>query len=114
MYNKLVLYRNELKNKIVPKYKILGMVAEIILSKELFNKNQDLETFLLDVFNISYKKYVMRSRTSILARTIRLLNNADEVLFTHYKNNLNKYVQVSIESLSSLEDHKKIFNGWID
>lgn len=38
MYKNLILYRNELKNKVLPKYKILGIVTEIILSKELFQK----------------------------------------------------------------------------
>ncbi|HII4232099.1 TPA: hypothetical protein ACY4LH_002878, partial [Enterococcus faecium 1,230,933] len=69
MYKNLILYRNELKNKVLPKYKILGIVTEIILSKELFQKNVDLKPFLENVFGVSYKDYVMRSRTMILART---------------------------------------------
>ncbi len=38
MYKDLVLYRNELKNSIVPKYKTIGIVAELLMSKELFAK----------------------------------------------------------------------------
>lgn len=113
MYKKLVTYRNELKNKIIPKYKILGMISEIILSKELFDKNEDLEAFLLNVFSITYKKYVIKSRTIILARTIRLVHDSDEDLFITYKNNLTRYVQMSIETVNSKTKEKDIFKGWI-
>lgn len=55
MYKNLILYRNELKNKVLPKYKILGIVTEIILSKELFQKNVDLKPFLENVLGSPIK-----------------------------------------------------------
>ena len=47
MYTNLILYRNELKNKNIAKYKVIGIVAELLLSKKIFNKNVDIEKFLL-------------------------------------------------------------------
>lgn len=38
MYSKLVVYRSELNSKAISKYKILGILCELILSKELFKK----------------------------------------------------------------------------
>ena len=48
MYSKLVVYRSELNSKAISKYKILGILCELILSKELFKKNSDLSIFLKD------------------------------------------------------------------
>ena len=42
----LRIYRNELKNKKPPKYKLIGIVSEIILSEELFKRNIDTKSFL--------------------------------------------------------------------
>lgn len=50
MYNNLILYRNELKNKNIPKYKIVGIVVELIFSKEIFKSNKEVGIFLKDVF----------------------------------------------------------------
>ena len=36
---KLVLFRNELKNKIIYNYKLSGIVSELLFSKKIFNKN---------------------------------------------------------------------------
>ena len=41
MYNSLILYRNELKNRIIPKYKLIGIITELIYSKDIFAKNKD-------------------------------------------------------------------------
>lgn len=48
--DELYIYRNELKNKIIPKYKIIGISSEMILSKELFKSNVDLVPFVEEVF----------------------------------------------------------------
>ena len=45
MYKELILFRNELKNKSIPKYKIIGIVSELLLSKQIFAKNADIEEF---------------------------------------------------------------------
>lgn len=116
MYKNLVMYRNELKNKIIPNYKMLGIVTEIILSKELFKKNIDLEEFLSGIFNVTYKEYVMKSRTMILARTNRLINNCSSDEMEEYRKQLNSFVVKSIDVLSKNESYesKNIFNGWLN
>ena len=117
MYKNLILYRNELKNKVLPKYKILGIVTEIILSKELFQKNVDLKPFLENVFGVSYKDYVMRSRTMILARTNRLINESSEEKQSEYRKKLNIYIVEMIEKSSNSQKNKtekNLFSGWVD
>ena len=41
MYNNLLLYRNELKIKSIPKYKIVGIVTELLYSKKIFSRNSE-------------------------------------------------------------------------
>ena len=36
MKNDLILYRNELKNSNLPKYKLMGICSDLILSKDIF------------------------------------------------------------------------------
>ena len=62
MYRNLVLYRNELKNTVVPRYKTIGIVAELLMSKEIFSKNTEISDFLSAVFSTKYKEY-QTSRT---------------------------------------------------
>ena len=57
MYKELILFRNELKNKSITKYKIIGIVSELLLSKQIFAINADIEEFLSDVFGMKFKAY---------------------------------------------------------
>ena len=39
MYKELILFRNELKNKFIPKYKLIGIVSELLFIKaDIFKK----------------------------------------------------------------------------
>ena len=42
MNDKIVIIRNDLKNKIISDYKISGIIVVILLSKEIFPHNADL------------------------------------------------------------------------
>lgn len=54
---------------------IIGLNVAILYSKELFKRNSDISEFLNEVYNINFLPYVMRSRTLIVARITRELNN---------------------------------------
>lgn len=90
--DELYIYRNELKNKIIPKYKIIGISSELILSKELFKNNIDIVPFIEVVFSTSFRPYVIKSRTLLLARVSSLINDySDEQLF-NVKTKLYNYI----------------------
>lgn len=111
METKLVLFRNELKSKTVPKYKTIGIVSEIILSREIFQSNAQLEDFLRDVFSLSFKPYLFRSRTLVVARTIRvILSTKDDMMF---KTQLYNFIQELIEKFNQENKTKNQFNGWL-
>lgn len=114
MYNNLILYRNELKNKNIPKYKILGMVVELILSKEIFKNNKEVGIFLKDIFDIELKYYVMKSRTMIVSKVCRKIVADTNV---NYKNKLIEFINKQIEVLknsNNIKEKRNEFDGWIN
>ncbi|MDW0114362.1 hypothetical protein QT711_14285 [Sporosarcina saromensis] len=106
----LVLFKNELKSTRPSRYKLLGIVSQIILSNELYKKNNDMKDFLKYVFNLEFKDYVMASRTLILARTVRYIEKCSEENYLIYKKRLYKYVDQKIEFK---DNEKNIFDGWL-
>ena len=44
--NNLVILRNDLKNKKPPRYKVIGITSELILSKKVFENNRNIIPFL--------------------------------------------------------------------
>ena len=55
MITNLVLYRNELKNKTIHTYKLLGILNELILSKEIFESLDEISMFIEKVYNLEVK-----------------------------------------------------------
>lgn len=116
MYRNLVLYRNELKNNIVPKYKLIGIISELLLSKEIFTKNSQIEEFLKEIFDIKYKEYVMKSRTLIVARCCRKIIIEEEKNCVLYKKRLLHFIIEEIEIIkkeSGIKSEKNQFDGWL-
>lgn len=113
MYNNLLLYRNELKIKSIPKYKFVGIVTELLYSKIIFSRNSDITEFLKDVFSIEYRSYVFKSRTLIVAKTCRYIEDIESV--SSFQKKLYKFVCDQITILQNNENSKKnTFDGWID
>lgn len=107
----LVLFRNELKNKTIPKYKMIGIVSSLLLSREVFPSNMSTASFLKEVFNLEFKSYIFRSRALLSARVTReLLSLKDD---SSYKHKLYDFVQTQIE-LYEPNTHSKrnVFDGW--
>lgn len=59
------------------KHVLLGVSSSIILSKEIFPKNDDLKIFLKETYNLEFRDYVFKSRTLIVARVIRHINKLE-------------------------------------
>lgn len=108
------LYRSSLKNKNVPKFQIMGIASELILSKQVFPKNVDVSDFLKIVFNIEFKEYVMKSRTLILARIVRIINNSSDHEYQEFRKNLLNFVETYYESdLANKNSSKSSVSKWV-
>lgn len=114
MENKFHLYQSELRSKNIPRYKMIGIVTEILLSKEVFPKNEDISAFLSHVFGIVYKEYVLKSRTTILARCIREIYIVEEKKFELYRKQLLDYVKSDVEVKPNSKRKSDSFHKWMD
>lgn len=113
MENKF-LYRSILKNKDVPKLSLMGVVCELTLSKELFPKNLDIDYLLDTVFHVKFKEYVMKSRTTILARLVRIIDVSSDKEFQMYKRNLLKFIeQYYYMEQSDSKNSKSPISKWV-
>lgn len=92
MNDSLIIYLNELKNRIVPKYKVIGITTQLIFSVPMFKRNSDIEPFLLEIFNLSFKPYVIKSRTLIASRVARFISESDSSNVESIKRNLYAYL----------------------
>ena len=108
--NNLVLLRNDLKNKKPPRYKVIGIASELILSTEIFSNNKDIIPFLDKVYNVEFKQYVINSRTNIVARTTRLVYDSKDEEYIIYKNNLYNFIDNLINSKGN---ERNTFDGWL-
>lgn len=114
MYKNLILYRNELKNKTIYKYKIIGIVSELLFSKKIFLKNSDINYFLMQVFKIQFKEYVMKSRTLVVSHIIKIIFMLEDE--NSYRKELLQFINDKIEEIKfneEIKDEKNEFNGWI-
>lgn len=112
MLERLILYRNELKNKTIHSYKLIGILLEILYSKEIFPKNKDIGAFLLEIFDVQYKDYVMRSRSLIVSRICKFLLTEKENKI--YARKILKFVNSIISEHSITEQNGKDFlKGWV-
>ena len=108
--NNLVILRNDLKNKKPPRYKVIGITSELILSKKVFENNRNIIPFLDKVFDIEFREYVISSRTNIVARTSRIIYQSEDIDYIKYKNNLYDFIDKRIDANG---DTKNIFDGWL-
>lgn len=70
----LYIVLNKLNDPSLDCIDLLGIICFIIYSKDIFPKNKDIIPFLDEVFNIKFLKYVISSRTLIVARVSKHVN----------------------------------------
>jgi hypothetical protein len=71
------------KNKYTPeqtKSLYLGLLFELISSREVFVKNRDLENFILKVYKQQYNDYLFRSRPYLASRLLKDISSEYDFL----------------------------------
>lgn len=71
----------------------IGIIAEMLLSKRLFPRNEDLKDFIKSAFNLEILDYVYKSRTLLLARIIRRIEKAEKETLTEYVEHTYSYIK---------------------
>lgn len=98
--NKIVANEQDLR------YELYGIFTAIILSKTIFQKNQQIQQFLKE-FNITYREYVFSSRTTIISRVVRRIEVSELEGLEEYLNKLNKYFLLDNDVNTSIKKVKK-------
>lgn len=83
------------------RYELFAIFATTILSKEEFKSNKDITNFL-DIFGITFKEYVMKTRTLIMAKTLRIIEKLEMNDLNIYKEDLKR-----LYLIESDDDHTK-------
>ncbi|MGC6358303.1 hypothetical protein ACMXZC_11635, partial [Pasteurella multocida] len=53
-------YRNQ--------FEFCGALTEILYEKKIFKKNSDIAQIIFEIYNISFKPYVLKSRTLLVGK----------------------------------------------
>ncbi|BCC18521.1 TPA: hypothetical protein ACLE2C_003583 [Bacillus paranthracis] len=117
MSNKLIYYRSELKTKNIAKYKLIGITTELILNTSIFSKNEELVPFLESTYGLTYKEYIIKTRTMILARTARDIYKMDDKEYELARKKLFNFVNEYLELSTQNKEFKAAnndFRKWMD
>lgn len=86
----------------------IGVTAKILLSKQIFNKNIELTIFIKEIFDISFLPYVIKSRTLIMARVIKHINQLDNKEITTLTTKMRDYlIKLEIENSDNIKEKKE-------
>ncbi|MGX8791755.1 hypothetical protein ACW0TQ_08240 [Oceanobacillus sp. M60] len=118
-YNTINQLLNRLSHNNVDYIDIIGLNVAILYSKEIFQKNSDINEFLEKVYNITFLPYVMKSRTLIVARITRVLNNKNKNELNEIRRKLIDYLKyenspVENKTKSSKKDSNEKLKSWLE
>lgn len=105
-------YRSALKDKEAPSFVILGITADIIMSKEIFKNMTEIAEFIENIFKIGTPLSEMRSE--ILGEVLEKISNADQKTRNRYRAKLLNFVEEKFYSKE--KNNKKTKNNlskWI-
>ncbi|WP_462392619.1 hypothetical protein [Clostridium cadaveris] len=74
----------DINNEELLRYELYSILTAILLSTEEFRSNKEIGPFL-NLLNLNFKEYVMKSRTNIISRTLRNIEKADLNTLQLYK-----------------------------
>ncbi|TYA11246.1 hypothetical protein FRY98_18940 [Paenibacillus faecis] len=109
--NEEIIYKKidglrRIKNPELIRFELFSILTSLLLSKNEFKNNTEIVSFLSSL-NIEFKEYVFKSRTLILARVLRTVENLDESALELYTNILENMLKRKIEKFEE-EKSKEI------
>lgn len=87
------------------KLELYGIVVDLILSKDEFPLNSNIADFFKEL-GITYKAYLLKSRTAMLGKIIRNIEKADEKQISIYLEVLETRMEIKKEDVTHNSAHK--------
>lgn len=88
---KKIRYIKNLKDEDLIRLESFSVVVSFMLSKEAFKVNSELKEFMNDL-GMECKPYLMKSRTAMLAKTVRVFDKAEKQQLLYYIDIINKRI----------------------
>lgn len=104
---------NELNRNTSLEY-LIGLNICIILSRDIFKRNQDVGRYIKTIYKKEYPLYVMKSRTLIIAKLSRDLITLDKRQQKEVVKNINIYFSIdSTATLTQKSRTAKNISKWV-
>lgn len=97
---KKIRYIKNLKDEELIRTESYSLIVSFMLSKDVFKVNAEMKQFMWKL-GIECKPYLLKSRTAMLGRAIRVVEKAE-------KQQLLEYINIISEEVSGLPETRKI------
>ena len=106
IWTKKIRYIKNLKDEDLIRLESFSVIVSFMLSKEMFKVNSELKEFMNDL-GVECKPYLLKSRTAMLAKTVRIFEKAEKQQLLNYIDIINRRIEELPESEKTATINKK-------
>ena len=103
---KKIKYIRGLKDEELIRLESFSVIVSFMLSKEAFKVNSELKEFMNEL-GMDCKPYLVKSRTSMLAKTVRVFEKSEKQQLFYYMDIINKRIAELPEEEKTVQVNKK-------
>ncbi|WP_368190436.1 hypothetical protein [Blautia sp. 1033sp1_1033st1_G9_1033SCRN_220408] len=106
IWAKKIRYIRSLKDEELIRLESFSVIVSFMLSKEVFKVNSELKEFMNEL-GMDCKPYLVKSRTAMLAKTVRVFEKAEKQQLFYYIDIINKRIDELPEEEKNVQVNKK-------
>lgn len=106
IWTKKIRYIKNLKDEDLIRLESFSVIVSFMLSKEMFKVNSELKEFMNEL-GVECKPYLLKSRTAMLAKTVRIFEKAEKQQLLNYIDIINRRIEELPESEKTATINKK-------
>lgn len=106
IWTKKIRYIKNLKDEDLIRLESFSVIVSFMLSKEMFKVNSELKEFMNEL-GVECKPYLLKSRTAMLAKTVRIFEKAEKQQLLNYIDIINRRIEELPESEKIATINKK-------
>lgn len=103
---KKINYIENLKDVDLIKFESYSVLISFMLSKDEFKVNSDLKDFMKNL-GVECKPYLLKSRTAMIARAVRIFQKAENEEILSYINEIKARIQIGENEKENITINKK-------
>lgn len=106
IWAKKIRYIRGLKDEELIRLESFSIIVSFMLSKEVFKVNSELKEFMNEL-GMDCKPYLVKSRTAMLAKTVRVFERAEKQQLFYYIDIINRRIDKLPEEEKIVQVNKK-------